>query len=87
MKEKIAIITPCFNENYTLIQFLELLEKTLANLPYHFTVVVVNDCSTDDTLSLLTRFNFKAENLTLDIITLQFNLGHQGAIYQGLLYS
>ena len=87
MKEKIAIITPCFNENYTLIQFLKLLEKTLANLPYHFTVVVVNDCSTDDTLSLLSRFSFGAENLTLDVITLQFNLGHQGAIYQGLLYS
>lgn len=87
MKEKIAIITPCFNENYTLISFLELLDKTLANLPYYFTVVVVNDCSTDDTLDLLSRFDFKADNLMLDTITLQFNLGHQGAIYQGLLYS
>lgn len=87
MKEKIAIVTPCFNENYTLIQFLELLEKTLTDLPYHFTVVVVNDCSTDDTLTLLSRFNFKANNLQLDVITLAFNLGHQGAIYQGLLYS
>lgn len=87
MKENIAIITPCFNENYTIIQFLGRLEETLANLPYHFTVVVVDDSSTDDTLALLSRFSFSAENLVLNVITLQFNLGHQGAIYQGLLYS
>lgn len=87
MKERIAIVTPCFNENHTLIKFLTLLEETLANLPYHFAVTVVDDGSTDDTLKLLTRFTFEANNLSLHIITLPFNLGHQGAIYQGLLYS
>ena len=87
MKEGIAIITPCFNENNTIIRFLKQLEETLVNLPYDFTVVVVDDCSTDNTLALLSQFNFRARNIRLDLITLQFNLGHQGAIYQGLLYS
>ena len=86
MTEKIAIITPCYNEGFTVIRFLEQLETTLALVPYHFTVVVVNDFSTDDTLDHLTQFNFEADNLTLSIITLKFNVGHQGAIYQGLLY-
>lgn len=86
MKEEIAIITPCFNENHTIIRFLATLEETLANLPYHFTVTVVDDGSTDNTLELLTRFTFGTDNLSLHVITLPFNLGHQGAIYQGLLY-
>lgn len=87
MKESIAIIAPCFNENQTVIRFLNQLEETLARLPYHFTVVVVDDCSTDNTLELLSGFTFCAENLSLDVLSLAFNLGHQGAIYQGLLYS
>lgn len=87
MRESIAIIAPCFNENQTVIRFLEQLEETLSPLPYHFTVVVVDDCSTDDTLELLSSFAFGARNLSLDILSLEFNLGHQGAIYQGLLYS
>ncbi len=86
MREPIAIITPCFNENHTVIRFLEQLEETLSDLPYQFTVVVVDDCSTDDTLALLSSFNFGSSNLSLDILLLEFNLGHQGAIYQGLLY-
>ena len=86
MKESIAIIAPCFNENHTIIRFLEQLEETLANLPYHFTIVVVDDCSTDDTLALLSQYQVRNNNTTLNTVALQFNVGHQGAIYQGLLY-
>ena len=86
MIKKVAIITPCFNEDSTVIRFLRQLEETLANLPYHFTVVVVNDSSTDNTLELLSDFTFGTDHVVLDIITLKFNVGHQGAIYQGLLY-
>ena len=85
--KKIAIITPCFNEGLTVVKFLEQLEATLTPLPGQFTVVVVNDFSTDDTLNQLAAFAFEASNLTLRVITLKFNVGHQGAIYQGLLYS
>ena len=87
MKEHIAIVTPCFNENCTIVRFLGQLEETLSNLPYQFTVVVVDDCSTDDTLTLLNQYRFSATNIILEVITLEFNVGHQGAIYQGLLYS
>jgi glycosyltransferase involved in cell wall biosynthesis len=86
MRETVAIIAPCFNENQTVIQFLSQLEETLSYIPYHFTVVIVDDCSTDNTLALLRRFSFSAYNLDLKVITLPFNVGHQQAIYQGLLY-
>jgi len=87
MDNHYAIIAPCFNENEIIIQFLHSLEDTLQNLPYHFTVVVVNDCSTDNTADLLAKFSFGAKNMNLDPISLRVNLGHQGAIYQGLLYA
>ncbi|WPP49603.1 glycosyltransferase [Catalinimonas niigatensis] len=87
MENHYAIVTPCYNENETIIKFLLSLEDTLRNIPYHFTVVVVNDCSTDHTLDLLSKFRFKANNLKLDLLSLRVNLGHQGAIHQGLLYA
>ncbi len=83
----VTIITPCYNENVTAIKFLESLESVLAPLPYSFYIVVVNDCSTDNTLSLLQAFRFKSANLTLKIANLRFNVGHQVAIYQGFLYA
>jgi glycosyltransferase involved in cell wall biosynthesis len=86
-KQSIAIITPCYNESIFVIKFLERLEATLAPLPYSFTVVAVNDRSTDNTLALLKCFEFNAPNLELHVISLKFNSGHQGAIYQGFLYA
>ncbi len=83
----ITIITPCYNENVITIKFLECLEKCIAGLPYIFTVLVVNDCSTDNTVQLLAQFKFNTPTLQLKVINLKFNVGHQAAIYQGFLYA
>lgn len=83
----ITIITPCYNESAIVTRFLESLEYTLAVLPYRFCVVVVNDCSSDHTLQLLKAFRFKSGKICLNIVNLRFNVGHQAAIYQGLLYA
>jgi glycosyltransferase involved in cell wall biosynthesis len=87
LQTAITIITPCYNESVYAIRFLESLENTLSQLPFSFYVVVVNDCSSDDTLHLLKKFYFKATNISLRIVNLRFNVGHQGAIYQGFLYA
>lgn len=84
---KIAIITPCFNENLTVIAFLKELNQIVSSLPFHFTLVVVDDASTDDTLEMLQAFQPIASNVDLQILTLKFNSGHQGAIYQGMLFA
>lgn len=87
MHPHITIITPCYNESGIITRFLESLETSIADLPYRFCVVVVNDSSTDTTLALLKKFRFKAVNMSLHIANLKFNIGHQGAIYQGFLYA
>lgn len=83
----ICIVTPCFNEGVTVIRFLESIEKHLQSSPFQFEVVVVNDGSTDDTLDLLSPFSFEAPNLSLTLLDLKMNVGHQRAIKQGLLYA
>jgi polyisoprenyl-phosphate glycosyltransferase len=83
----ITIILPCYNENATAIHFLESLELQLASLPFLFCVVVVDDCSSDNTLLLLQAFVFKSSNINLKVIRLRFNAGHQAAIYQGFLFA
>jgi glycosyltransferase involved in cell wall biosynthesis len=83
----ITIITPCYNENITVIKFLEMLEGVLAPLTRPFRIIVVNDCSTDNTLQLLQAYAVQAPNVMLKILNLRFNVGHQAAIYQGMLYA
>jgi len=85
--KQVVIITPCYNENIAIVKFLTELEETLAHLPYYFHVVVVEDCSTDNTASMLQKFSFRSFNFNLTILMLKYNVGHQRAIYQGLLYA
>lgn len=82
-----CIIIPCYNENYTVIRLLEHVEKVLSEIPEPFTVIVVDDCSSDTTPAILSDFRFRAPHIDFRPIRLRFNLGHQGAIYQGFLYA
>jgi glycosyltransferase involved in cell wall biosynthesis len=83
----IAIIAPCFNEESTIIAFLNRLNDSLKNLDEKFHVIIADDCSQDNSLKLLSAFTFPANNIDYDVLELKFNSGHQGVIYQGLLYS
>ncbi|MDB5231298.1 MAG: family 2 glycosyl transferase [Chitinophagaceae bacterium] len=81
------VVSPCFNEADSISLFLHDLEKAVEHLNHQFQVVVVNDCSQDHTGDILQHFCFAAPNLSLTVLQLKFNVGHQGAIYQGLLYA
>ena len=48
-------------------------------------MVVVDDCSTDDTLQLLQAFTFGSNNIRLTVVSMPENSGHQAAIYKGLV--
>lgn len=82
-----VIVTPCFNEGPTAISYLKKLEHVLGGLTERFLVVLVDDCSTDNTLELVKAFEFKVSNVQLHVLHLMYNTGHQTAIYQGLLYA
>ena len=82
----ISIVTPCFNEGDIIITFLDYLVSKIAHLPYQFNLVVVDDCSFDNSIDLLKNFTPKASNVHFHAIALKYNVGHQQAIFQGILY-
>ena len=82
-----AVIAPCFNEGGVAVRFLAELEQVLAKCTGRFTVVMVDDASTDDTLALLRSHRPAAANVELRVIALAYNMGHQEAIHQGLLFA
>lgn len=83
----IAILAPCFNEEATISSFLGQLESVLKDLSEQFHVVVIDDCSQDNSLARLSEFSFSYSHIRFDVLHLKFNVGHQAAIYQGLLYT
>jgi len=87
VQAEIAIITPCYNENKTVIAFLQNLEQVVQDLDFVFHIVVVDDHSTDETPKLLRDHYPKAGNIRFHAISLRFNVGHQMAIYQGMLFA
>jgi len=73
------IIIPCFNEEESLpnlIAEIKLVQQELT----HLNVLVVNDCSTDNTLEV-------AKASGVEIIDLPVNLGIGGAVQTGFLYA
>ena len=68
--QHIAIIAPCYNEGAVAVRFVEELEQVLARLPQRFTVVMVDDASTDDTLERIQSFRPSAGNVPVQTSSL-----------------
>jgi glycosyltransferase involved in cell wall biosynthesis len=84
----IVIISPCFNENITVLKFIKELESILEKESlFKFHIVIVDDASTDNTAELLQKYLVRAPNVVLTVLRLTYNIGHQGAIHQGLLFA
>ena len=76
---QISIIIPIFNEEKTIIQVLERISKVIKpNVTYE--TIVINDGSTDGTLSLLE----KNVNLYDQLISYEKNYGKGNAVNKGL---
>jgi glycosyltransferase involved in cell wall biosynthesis len=79
MPKQLLIIIPCYNEQASLPLLLP--ELSTLHLPgYTITTLVVNDCSTDDTVAIAQQHNAK-------VLDLPINLGIGGAVQSGLLYA
>jgi len=75
----LSIIVPAYNEDKTIIQILEKLRETKSN-KVSYQVIVVNDCSNDNTMSLL-----EANDHLYDIlINNSSNIGKGGSVKKAL---
>ncbi len=83
--KKIAILLPCYNESTLLKKLFHHIEEQIKNLPFLFEVIFINDGSSDNTVEILKLLNTNASNINISLQNLEFNMGHQKAIFQGLV--
>lgn len=79
MKTKISIIIPCYNEEKTVVELLQAVEKAV--LSYDNEIILVDDYSNDGTRSLLEKLNISG----LKIIHHKKNMGKGAALRTGIL--
>ncbi|MGN0240271.1 MAG: glycosyltransferase family 2 protein [Candidatus Weimeria sp.] len=76
MSEKKLVIIPAYNEEGAIVETVASIRKSAPD----FDVIVINDCSTDDTEKLLTKNGIRHINLPM-------NLGIGGAVQTGYIYA
>ena len=59
---KLTIIIPVYNEKKTIVKVLDLIEK---QIEIKKQIIVVNDCSTDNSFELVNQYNFSSDHLLL----------------------
>lgn len=75
-------MVPVYNESDAVRQFHDRLIGQITILPYQFSIIYVNDGSTDDTQALLADIADSDERVS--VIELSRNFGHQAALTAGL---
>lgn len=86
MKDKYVIVVPCYNEGSIISKFLDEVELKLKVTNLHFDIIIVDDASIDSTSEILKEYKFQSKEFELKVIRLRYNMGHQLAIKQGLIY-
>jgi glycosyltransferase involved in cell wall biosynthesis len=80
MPGKVLIIIPCYNEEKSLPLVLYELKQIKLPGSYEMEILVINDCSKDNTLAI-------AKQHPVTVIDLPVNLGIGGAVQTGILYA
>ena len=80
---KIKILVPVYNDWKSVFKLLENIDLQINDLNHEFSILIVNDCSTDERLT--NNFNFK--NLkSVIMLNMKKNKGHARCIASGLKY-
>ncbi|MFN8370473.1 MAG: glycosyltransferase family 2 protein [Bacteriovoracaceae bacterium] len=80
--KKILIIVPVYNEQNTISNTINLIKESVNTLSqaYHFQILVINDCSTDNSHAEIIKTG-------VSYIKLPLNLGIGGAMQSGFMYA
>jgi glycosyltransferase involved in cell wall biosynthesis len=84
MPETLSIVIPVYNEENTVTRILDqvLDVKLIGDLEKE--IIVVNDCSTDDTLGVLESYISDHANIDLELISQDENRGKGAALHRGI---
>lgn len=81
---KLSIIIPVFNEERTIVSILEKLVTVQLNHQLEKELIIVNDCSTDQSDALILKFQEDHQELTMKYFIHPFNQGKGAAIHTGI---
>lgn len=85
-KKTISIVAPCFNESQIISKFLDLLIKEInKHKNYFFSIIIIDNASTDDTVEILKKYASKYKFIKV-IINIR-NFGHIRSPYYGIMQS
>ncbi len=87
MEENVFIVIACYNEGAAIIRLLKETEDVLRNNTEKVTIVVVDDGSSNETMQMLSSFQFNGDTLNFKLLSLDYNSGHQAALEQGILFA
>lgn len=86
MKKLVSFVIPCYRSEVTLPNVIREIEETMKNLEdYSYEVVLVNDCSPDNTFETIRELCGKYNNITG--INLAKNFGQHSALMAGFHYA
>jgi glycosyltransferase involved in cell wall biosynthesis len=78
----LSVVVPVLNEEQSLPRLLEALTAVLASLPYRFEIILVNDGSTDNSLSVMRSFS--ANRPEIKVVDFRRNYGQTAALMAGI---
>lgn len=84
MNQKLSIVIPAYNEARTVHLILDKVRavKLIGNLSME--VIIVNDCSTDDTVGAINRYSAQYPDFPLTLYMQPVNMGKGAALHRGI---
>lgn len=81
---KLSVIIPAFNEEKTIVTILQKIHASTPDLSVSTELIVVNDCSTDNTLAVAEDFRRSHPETEMQIYSQTVNRGKGAAIHKGI---
>ena len=82
MKKKISYVIPCYNSSWTIKSVVEEIKTTMKTMEqYCYEIILVNDCSPDNTFEVISKLCEENENICG--VNLAKNFGQHGALMAG----
>ncbi len=83
--KKVSFVIPCYRSQGTLPQVVEEIDGKMGELPYQYEIIMVNDCSPDNTLQVIRKLCGQAANRKG--IHFARNFGQHAALMAGLRHA
>ena len=81
--KKISIVVPCYNEQDNVEELIRQITQVMESLPYDYEIIFIDNCSTDNTISMLRKLAQKDKHVKA--ILNARNFGQSRSPYYGII--